>query len=276
MNTRSCLFFLCLLLPLLCVGTDPANAKKDITLEPFNFTGSYAFSWRGIPIGDIVLQINEKKDHYQLRSITRSQGIVKLFKEHHSDGSVSGKRIGTRYLPQNFEARYRSGSKHSHVILGFDDQHALIKETVDPPINHKARPKIPAQLKQQLFDPLSGLMVLRRNVHAAYASGKKTFSFDLFEGKRLMRLHGTLAEELNLKMPDGTRRPALRVTLRRTALGGFKNKELKKMKEGEPLVHLYFSRDTQMRPIKVAVDIFYGQLRGFLRKTCVTLKQCQK
>ncbi len=251
----------------------PADNKN--ALSPLNFTGYYAFDWRGIPIGKVFIEMNEwDNNSYRVRAVSKSQGLVNLFKKHKGEASTVGKSNSSGYFPILFETLYSIGKKHKHVKLKFNNRRNVIKEEVEPPINHRARPKIPASMKKNVFDILSAVMQLRHKIYEGYRSGKKSFSLDMFEGTRLMRIHVNLVESLLLKM-DGSRKPALRLTLRRTPLAGFKNKELLEMKKGEPLLHMYFSRDSRMIPLKVALN-YFGQLEGILRKECTSLELCMR
>lgn len=277
MKARGYLYFLGLLLPL-CLYGGGAAAQDGGLLSgpaPLRFTGYYALSWRAIPLGGIAMEIRDDPGGgYSIRTLSESRGLAELFSAHAGDTMARGTldaRAG--YLPSLYETRYAWRGKNIHIRLEFDAARNVSGELVEPPPNRATRPEVPAGMKKNVFDILSGFLQLRRMLYEAHLAGRRNFAFDVFDGNRLSRIHAVMAEELLLKLRGGERLSALRAQVTREPLAGYKEKELRQAAKGEPPLHLYFSQDERMIPLKGAID-YYGPLEGALLKECPSLETC--
>ncbi len=232
--------------------------------ESLHFIGRYRFEWNGIPLGSVVLNIEETADSYSVRNQVASQGIINLFTRHSSDTTVTGKRAGNTYLPQHYESYYKTKNKPRHIRLVFDAKGAITEELNEPPENRKIRPEVPHALKDGAYDPLTLLMAIR-------AGNQKPRGFD---AKRLFEVKVVKGEK-------GKRRvyrdiyPVQPYALSRIPLAGLTDKEKKEFEQGEPQLMLYLSDDQRRIPLAVSVPAYFGQVRGALVRECATWEECK-
>ena len=62
----------------------------------------------------------------------------------------------------------------------------------------------------------------------------------------------------------GKRMNVINTDLTREPIAGYKQKELKKFKEGDPAIHVYFSADEQFLPVQADIAISYGTITAKL------------
>lgn len=243
------------------IAVNPALA--DDMAVPQHFIGQYLFNWTGIPLGTLVLGIDQTQDSYRVHVTVSSQGIVNLFTRHMSDTVATGKRIGSTYLPQFYECYYKTKKKPRHVRLTFDDKGAVKEEFNEPPEDPTDRPVVPHSLKDGAVDPLTMLLKL--------LSGEKDFS--VFDAKRLYRLHARESDHATFYIEKRWRK-TMSLILSRAPLGGLTAKEMKEYEKGEPPLTFYISDDKDHIPLGVSINLMFGPVEGVLVKECSAWDEC--
>jgi hypothetical protein len=233
-----------------------------VALEPVHTVARYLFTWDGIALGALALEINDTASIYSLHVQVHSVGIVNLFTHHTSDTTVTGLHIQGGYQPLHYESHYKTKNKPRHIILLFDKAGRVTEETVEPRESRNERPDVPHALKDGSRDPLSTLMEIR-----AGQSG-----FHGFDAQRLYEVKSAAGANATLRIA-GTPRPAVRYILSRTPLAGMTAKEMREYAKGEPPLTLFFSDDAERIPLMVSVP-FFGRITGILVQECKTWQEC--
>lgn len=273
----------CFLATLFCAF--PAVSQEDAAIPPapsvqplkdYNDIGLYHVSWSGVPVGLLLMDAHETASTYTINVRTEAIGLLKPVTRHKSTMNTRGSKQNGRYIPQHFETVFKLRGDTREISLDFDTSGKLVAETNEPPEPEWKRPKVPAELKGELIDPISLFYVHRPLIHAALLDpAKKNFTIRYYDGRRLTDLHYTV---IGLKNTDinKVQTPIYYVVVTREAIAGYKDKELKEMKGKDLKLHLYLSTDGRLMPLKFVVDAAMGAYYAEYRQSCDTLEACNK
>lgn len=234
----------------------------------------YHLHWNGISLGYLLFDVKEKNSTYLTRINIESAGLASVFRQHKSTSTAKGYRQDTRYLPARYETDYARGKKQPRkVLLKYDRKGILEYEFISPAENPATRPRVTQQDKYGSYDPISFFLALRT---AIFSSTEAAHSLLLYDGRRLMDVTIEVKqkpEKIALANQSYTTR---RVSLKRTAKGGFTAKELERLRAGEPPLFLYFdSSDKRFMPVRLEVAIALGSFRADLVRECKTHEECK-
>jgi hypothetical protein len=261
MGTKNYLYKAILFISLTAIN--PAYAGEVSAPVPLHFIGKYDFNWTGIPLGTLVLAVDENPGDYKMHLAVTSGGVVNLFTRHVNDTVASGKMVNGAYLPQHYESYYKTKHKPRHIKLEFDSKGAITEELVVPPEDRNERPEVPHNLKDGAYDPLTALLVFR--------SGNKDFKG--FDVKRLyqVKIRESDTEDLYIEKEW---RHAISYVLSRKPLSGLTQKEMTEYNLGEPPLIFYFSNNKERIPLAVKMRVMLGYVKGTLVKECKTWQEC--
>lgn len=251
-----------------------ASAAEAQELEPLWGTYHYQFSWGGMPVAHVTERIEENEQSYRMTSDIRTSGLVRIFDRHTSHAQTQGILNGQQLQPQYYTSHFTTNGKPQVIELTYDQDGEVVKDVQQPAREpDDPRPPVPEEAKAGSVEPLTMLLKLRRELHAALKAGETHFSFPMYDGKRLAQLHFEIAEPMMVRV-GGKRVKALHVIASRQPIAGFKAKELKKIAKGEPKLHVYFSEAPQLLPVSISLDVALGTLTGELLPDCTRAQDC--
>jgi hypothetical protein len=261
MPQKIIIFFIALTL----AAMQPARAAPP---DPLEFKGIYSFGFPGLTFGHMGVEIDQDANGYAITADIQSSGIVNVFVRHvsHSTAQASAKNI-------EYESNYQTRKKKRYVNLLWRDG-ALDEEKLVPPENRKTRPEVPPQLKNNAADPLSFILRMREALADALTAGRKNFSINVFDGRRLTKANFTLQNSPRSINHGGKKLAVITVTVRRELLAGFTASELADHDSNEPTLYVYFSNDKRLIPVRLEANAWFGKLSATLTKECRTGESC--
>ncbi len=243
----------------------PAALAENLT-----FRGHYDFTWSGIPVGKIVITVNETDNSYRINSYARTKGIIRLFSRHKSKVFVEGARANGNYLPLYFHSKYMDGDKQQRSIeIRYNKSGDVITENISPP-KRASRPEVPAELKKNSVDILTSILALRQKLSAIFTNCSKSksaqkckFYIPIFDGKRRFDLWAEIIEPNSNFISAGTSQPAIKLQLWRVPIAGFRDKELKRIRQKDVPVYLFINPQTYT-PLGLTLHIYGATLAARL------------
>ncbi len=237
----------------------PAQAKELPALAPFTFSAHYGFYWNGLPFGVLDIKAEEKEKIQRMEATIRSTGLAALFAPHKSTTTLevaNGKTI--------YETNYTTRDEPRRVKITYSPMGTVSETIVEPPEDPVRRPPPSAEQLKQSLDPLSFVIAARQALHHTLAADKTEFSLSVFDGRRLMETPFTVQGEELLRRPEG-KLPVVHCLVQRKPIAGYTEKELKSLKKDNPALHILFSNDEKMLPLKLYVDVL-GRMYAVLEK----------
>lgn len=230
----------------------PASAA----LAPLSERMHYDFSWMGMGFGAMDLNAHESAGRYEATMTIRSTGLAQLF------SPLSGKiEVNAGPGGRLYEAFTTSGSKKNHYKLAWDGAGNLTERIVEPAEDPGHRPDVPPELARGVNDPLSFLLNLRQDLSAARDKGEAHFATRIFDTKRVTEAVFTIEGRETIEW-QGEKVPVIHCIGRRVPLAGFTEKEKKRVAKGEPPLHVFFSDDEKLLPIRMHFDAFLGRVKA--------------
>jgi len=287
-------------LPLLASGA----AYGEDRLPPLNLKGVYECSFSDVVIGEMGVEITQTPDHYSETSDIVSTGILKMFVNHSSHTTVEGSGSNFTYPAIDYDTHYQTKKKKKTAMLKYRGG-VLTEENVTPPDNRATRPEVPMNLKQSASDPLSLIIRMRQGLFEALHSapsplegegrggggssdnalnkrpphpnpppqGVRGFSLNIYDGRRLTEVDFTVIGPKTINY-QGADTPVTMVDVRRKFLAGFTQSELSDWNPNEPPLHVYFSNDARLMPLRLELTLWMGTLAATLVKECGAGESC--
>ncbi len=248
----------------------PVHAAEPA--RDLDFKGLYKCTMSGINFAKIGVHAEQDAHAYAMTADIMSTGIVNMFTKHSSHTTVDASGSNYTYSHINYETDYKTKNKKRYVNLIFADG-KFKEEKLEPPENPAKRPPVPLEQKQQAQDPLSALLQARQELFHALQSGAREFTIDVYDGRRLTKVDFTVVGDKVLKL-SGAKVPVVEVTARRTFLAGFTRSEIADKDANEPALHIYFSNDEKLFPVRLQVQLFFGLMTADLIKACSGSESC--
>lgn len=250
---------------LLAFAATPSSAQVP-ELTPFNYMLKYDVTWNNLPIGRINIETTETEFRYSLSIDTKTRGLLRLF-----DGTKSMLKTIGRFgedqkpLATSFDSISRGddSTKTTTVRYGMDGQ--IIKRTRTPPDDPTNRKPVPLEDANNALDPLTGMYVLRKKMHGNIAANIPDTTIRTYDGARLADMTFTVISRASLKIM-GEHADAINTVMKRKPLAGYKEKEMKKWREGDPTIHVYWSADGRFIPLQADIDLKFGSISAKLAK----------
>ena len=242
----------------------PFSAQADDLV----FEGDYVFSWSGIRIGKLHLEMNQSDTDYEIESSLKTSGIVAMFSDHRSLTRVKGRTHNSnRFKPKTYRSNYHSGNKDKLIAMSYDDKGAVVNEEIVPE-KRASRPEVPNHLKLGVADSLTAIFEMREQIKAALHNAESEMVVPVFDGKRRFDLHARIINpHTSLKM-EGKKVPAIKLGLRRTPVAGFKEKELKKLAKGEPELE-FFVDQKHLTLLGLQLPLYGGTVMAWVKNSCI-------
>jgi hypothetical protein len=174
----------------------------------------YEVEWQGLPIGAFETEVLNGEETYRVTYRARTTGFLGWLWPFSSEGSSEGSLAAMRPMPEHYQvaSRRRDESDRWAVRFGADGRAVRVEVAAD---ELAEREPVPAAL-QVAPDPLA--LALAAIVEAAPGAKLTGASFD---GKRVLRLQGSCAEDLVAlaHLPSGAAAAAEREALACTVNG---------------------------------------------------------
>jgi len=241
----------------------PAVAQVP-ELTPLNYALRYDVAWSNIPIGRIRMTIKEDTFRYEISLDIKTRGIVRMF-----DSTVSTITATGHFKPEGMARanRYQSvstdddSSKVTTVTYAEDGtiEHRERKPADDP----NNRPPVPLHQANEAQDPLTAMYALRHTMRKHMVRNERTTTARTYDGARLADFTFKVISPATMEIM-GEHIRAINTVLKREPIAGYKQKELKKFKEGDPTIHVYFSADSKLLPVKADIKLRFGTISATL------------
>ena len=254
----------------------PASAADTLTAinpDPIQFKGIYNFELSGVPLGKLGIEVQQTKRDYTIVSDVVTSGLVKLFVKHSSHTMVDA--TGSQdfaYTEATYESHYQTRNKKKYVKMLTKDG-ITGDETLVPPDNPLTRPKVTADLKKDVVDPLSLTLRMRSELWKAQQNHTPQFTIRMYDGRRLSEIHFVVGEKKTLRYNDG-KVPVIMVSVSRKMIAGFTKTELEDFDPKEPELRLYFTDDARLLPLRAEFTLMFGTASATLAKECLANESC--
>lgn len=245
----------------------PASAQVP-DLAPFNYSLKYDVTWNNLPIGSIRINTTESDYRYTMEVSTKTRGIVRLFDSTKSLLKTDGRYIekdGRDHVPspQHYESRSAGDDRTKTTTIRYNMQGEIMKRERNPADDPASRPPVPLEKANKAVDPLTAMYVARQMLRDNIARNIKETTVRTYDGARLADFTFTVISRASLEIM-GEHTNAINMVLKRTPIDGYKQKELKKYREGDPTIHVYFSADERFIPLQADIDLRFGAISAKL------------
>lgn len=247
-------------MPLSCIFFTFSASADDLVYE-----GHYAFSWSGLRLGKLHLQMQQNDGDYSVLSHVKTAGLLALFSKHKSTTKVEGKIEGNGFYPIHYRSDYRSRDIDKSIELKYDESGKVTKEEVLP--WRGARPDVPEELKTGSADSLTAIFAMRKKIRQALESGETEITVPVFDGIRRFDLRARVIDTNKSLHLNDKQFNTVKLGLKRIPLGGFKDKELKKMAEGEPELEFFIEKD-HFTLLGFQLELYGGTVMAWLKNSC--------
>lgn len=252
--------FKCLTLSFAIFIANPAFADN------LEFKGDYTFAWSGIRLGKLHLEVDQGDKDYEIQSRLKTSGLMALFSSHKSLTKVTGHSGHHHFQPVYYRSDYHSGGKDKVIDLKYNEKGELVHEEVLP--SRGARPEVPEELKLGAADSLTAVVAMRGEIIKALAEGRDEMIVPVYDGSRRFDLHATLLDKNTSIKLDDKMIPAIKLGLRREPIAGFKDKELKRMAEGEPLLEFFMEKE-HTTLLGFQLSVYGGTFTAWVKDSCI-------
>lgn len=249
-----------LLLALMVAG--PATAEVPV-LTPFNYKLKYDVTWNNLPIGRVRMTVTEDDYKYKMVVDTKTRGIVRMFDPTVSIITTNGRFKDDKAVPQRYESKStdEDSTKTTTVTYNADGNiKTRIRKPADDPA---ARPVVPLSEADTGTDPLTGMYQLRRDLRDNMERNARDTVMRTYDGARLADFTFRVVSRARVKV-DGKYYDAINTVMTRKPIAGYKAKELKKYREGDPTIHVYFSADERLLPLQADINLSFGAITATL------------
>ncbi len=246
-------------------GTASAQVPE---LAPFNYSLKYDVTWNNLPIGRIRIDTSESEYRYTVNVDTKTRGIIRLFDSTKSTITTDGRYIekdGRDHVPspQSYESVSKGDDDVKTTSLRYNMQGEIMKRTRTPPDDPTNRPVVPLEKANKAVDPLTAMYVARQMLRDNIERNIRETNVRTYDGARLADFTFKVVSRASLEIM-GKHTDAINMVLKRTPIEGYKAKELKKYREGDPTIHVYFSADERFIPLQADIDLRFGAISAKL------------
>jgi hypothetical protein len=248
----------------LMLGAPVAHAQEPPGLELLNGEYKYRIAWNGIKIGRVNFYFEENDTTYRVIVDTKTSGVLRLFHPLQSITTGNGRKADGRYIPEFYHANSNSEEGKGRVAkLHFNEEGLLKKRDVTPPEDPLWRPEVPLEELAGAVDPVTIFFVMRQEIARNLTYNIKTTSARVYDGRRLAEI-SVRAINAGTRLMDDAVVPMLNTIITRQPMNGYTPKEMKKFEDGDPVLHLYFSRDKRFMPIAAETYLRFGTISATL------------
>jgi len=242
----------------------PAQAEVP-PLAPMTIKAKYIVDWNGITIGRINFTSEELAGRYHMMLDTKTSGVARIFSSEATFATAEGIITDDgKYIPQRFESRpIHDDDTRPRTVLTYDEAGKLKTRERNPDDDPAWRPPVTLERAAGSMDPASAGLAMRRLIHDHMAQEIRESTVRTYEGARLADMTVKVISRAHVDYMNEYH-DAINTVVTRAPLEGYTPKEKKKFEEGDPTIHLYFSADAKMLPVKATVDAPFGEISATL------------
>lgn len=251
-----------LILPFVFFSLWQGAAQAEVpVLEPLNYELRYDGYVAGLPIGRLRVTMKEDALSYSMQVDTKSRGLVDIFAPIQSVASVQGRKQDERYLPIAYRsfAKKDDKAKNRKVRMDYDENGIITLRERIPKPDPSYSPVVPLDEIAGAPDPMTGVFAMRAALREAMAAGERKASLNTYDAARLATMRSKVVSRASIEVMDEHVR-AINTVLSRKPIAGYTVKELKKYAEGDPTIHVYYSADERLLPLRVTIGLPFGTL----------------
>ncbi len=245
---------LCLLLL-----TPNLSAAEDVSQEYL-----YQISWSGFNVGKILFKEERVADKYTVSADISSQSIARYVWKYSSLNIVEGLIRNGKYVPEKYQSNWWRKKQKQEIKLGFSKDGDVVEESLVPPERVGKRPEVGDEFKKAVFDPVSTAIVSRETIREKLKNNPDytgVFTIPTFDAKRRFDVECTVHGYANITFRGKPRR-VLKVSIERLPIAGFREKDLKEMREQKQVIEFYL--DEGLMPI-------WGNAKAEVGRATITL-----
>ena len=255
------------LLSVLLLLLAPLAAQAQVPeLAPLQHTARYDIRFSGMGVGRLRITATENNFSYSMKVDTKTSGLVGFFAPLQSVAKAEGSITPQgNYRPRLYSSSAeRDGDEKGRRVNMTYDEHGIItfRERV-PNQDPSYRPVVPIAEASAAVDPITGFFALRRLMRDTMARDQREASVKTYDAARLATMSMKVVSRARIEI-GGKYVDAINTVLKREPMTGYTRKELKKFKEGDPTVHVYFSADARFMPLKITIKLPLGTLSAEL------------
>lgn len=241
-------------------------------LSPLAFKGIYEFGFTGIRFGKLGIELDQTAARYQVTCDIVTTGLVKLFVKHSSHTHAQGSGHDFTYSDITYQTDYQTKKKKKSARLVYKNG-KVVEEAVTPPENRATRPAVEDKLKENTTDPLSLVLRIRQALFDAQRAHAGPFSIRYYDGRRLTEIDFVVQGPRIIQF-NGQKTAVVEVLASRKLIAGFTASELSSFNTKEPPLHIYFSQDKRLIPLKMEATLWMGMVQATLVKECAAGESC--
>jgi hypothetical protein len=238
----------------------PAAAQVP-PLEKLDYKLLYDVTWNGLNIGRIRIKMKEDDANYSITIDTKTGGIARFFSSEKSRAAAEGRIQNGHYVPTLYTSHNDNGSQSTKITYNADGDIETLERV--PASKSKKRAQVPREEANTATDPASAFFNLRRLLHDAMVQNARDVSTRSYDGVRLGEMLMHVVSPARVKINEKYE-SAINTVIARKPINGYSEKELKKFKEGDPTIHIFFSADGRFMPIKAEVQVGFGTIAATL------------
>ncbi len=224
----------------------------------------YEADFAGINFGTIAIEIEQKADKASITCDISSAGIMDIFVKHSSHTTLSASGSNFSYPDRVYESNYQTRNKKRRVKLTYKDG-KIAEEILEPAESKDKRPTVAANDKNSAYDLMSFLLQIRKELMQAQINDKKSFTINIFDGRRLTQTDFQIIGRKTIKIA-GKKYITLEVSSRRKQLAGFTKDEIADNDPDEPSMTTYFSDDDKFIPLRMERPFLLNKIQADLVK----------
>lgn len=237
---RKLLILLSLLLTAPAFAEDPKQ-----TQNPNNLDLTFGVYWSGFEVGEARLISQETADAYTISANLDTVGLIRRFTKYWSTNISKGSFVDGEMRPDSYQTKWNRRKEKQLIEVEYDKNWDVTKVFADPPENRGKYPELEQENMQQTYDPVSAVILARRKIMNLTSFGSKekhSFKIPVFDARRrfdvVINIEGMKTVEF-----EGEPRDFMHIQFFREPIAGFREKELKRMEDQEPVIDVYLNED---------------------------------
>lgn len=245
---------------LVLMTAQSAAAQTIDSPKPLDVRGTYYMTLAGIPVAKIWMAVEGKPDRFVYTASLKSRGMVRWFKKIKSLLVSEGVKTGHGWqaLDVNIHSIYPDETNETKLQYSTDG--LLLKRVLSHDDDPKYRPLVAEEKLTRISTYGDAFFNIRDLSYQAVRQGKDRFVTQLYDGKRLMEITAKIEGEEVYELHDRPV-PTYKLSLSRSYLAGFTEKEAKRYAEGEPPLYL-FMRKKDYLPIALEIELAFGSFKA--------------
>lgn len=240
----------------------PAAAEVPV-IKPLNYSLKYEVTFNGLPIGRIRIDTTQNEFRYAATVDTKTRGLLRMFDSTHGVIKANGNVEEGTLVARDYSSLSKDDDSSKLTTVRYGMKGEIIKRERKPADDPTNRPPVPLEQANEGIDPVTALLTARYRLRDYIAANLRKMTIRTYDGARLADLSFTVHSRTNFEIMD-KRIDVINTELTREPIAGYKKKELKKFKDGDPIIHVYFSADERFLPVQADISLTLGTISAKL------------